>query len=141
MYRTSPILATLAAITYINWFIFAGISSHFGGEALDVLPSKDGFIVTSHGHKTPVTESVWLFCLIYPYCTLMLSPAAFFLLGARLKPLGSLVPAGRWLIVAFFCLWSIGWYSGITKSFIRSLQDYRHLKSLNPTSQQTAPEH
>ncbi len=78
-FRASPVLSVLALITFINRFMFFGISAHFGGDALGILPSTDGFVVTNHGHKTVVTESVWLFSLIYPYCTLMLTPAIMLL--------------------------------------------------------------
>ena len=137
-YRAAPLFTALAAIAFINWFVFAGISTHFGGDSLGMLPSKDGFVVTSHGHRTPVVESVWVFSLLYPYGTLMLTPAIFFLYGAHQKILGNTTRAMRWCAVIFICIWVAFWYSSITASFIKSLRDYRSYRSPNPALESTA---
>ncbi len=139
MFRTSPVLSVLALIAFINWFVFSGISAHFGGEAIGIVPSFEGFVVTSHGSKTGVTESVWLFSLIYPYCTLMLTPAVFFLYGSRFKFLRSAPALVRWLVRAFLCVWVIGWYGFITEAFVRSVNDYQSLRHRNHSVQPTAP--
>src|SRR5205809_1588579 len=61
LFRRAPVLTTLALIAFVNWCVFFGVSMHFGGYALGIRPSTDGFVVKSHGHKTAVTEKVWLF--------------------------------------------------------------------------------
>jgi len=128
----------LAVAAFINWFVFFGVSFHFGGDAMGTLPSRDGFVLKSHGKRTAVTESVWQFSLVYPYCTLMLTPAIFFLFGARQGALSSVKPAKRWFIVIFLSLWALGWYTSITNSFIKSVKDYRSLKlrATQPTAEQ-----
>ena len=127
-FKRAPIAASLALIALINWFVFFGISAHIGGDALGVRPSADGFVVNSHGNRTVVTEQVWLFSLIYPYCTLMLSPAAMLLIAVRQKALQKVATPKKWLIIGFIGLWALGWYGSITKSFALSLSDYKNFK-------------
>ena len=122
-------LSVLALAALVNWFVFFGMSVHFGGDAIGVLPSIDGFVVTSHGRKTGVSESVWLFSLIYPYCTLMLGPAILLLFGARHKILHSAAPQKRWLLIVFLCIWAAIWYGAITKDFVSSINDYKSFKT------------
>src|SRR5437660_9499316 len=67
--KTRPILGTLGILTFLNWFVFFGVGMYLHGDALGTLPSRDGFVLSSHGHHTPVSESVWLFSLIYSRAT------------------------------------------------------------------------
>src|SRR5262249_25118256 len=109
-FSRAPVATSLAVIVFINWFVFFGISMHFGGDAIGIRPSTDGFVVKSHGNKTSVTEGVWLFSLIYPYCTLMLSPAAVFFFAVRQRALRNVATPMKWLIIGFLCLWGVGWF-------------------------------
>jgi len=136
-FSRAPIVTSLALIAFINWFVFFGVSMYVGGDAIGIKPSTDGFVVKSHGNRTPVTERVWLFSLVYPYCTLMLSPAIIFLFAARQKVLRKVATPMRWLIIGFVCLWAYMWCGSITKSFMRSLSDYMYVKHPNHTLQPT----
>src|SRR5262249_15947822 len=107
---------------------FFGVSMHFGGDAIGVRPSTDGFVVKSHGNRTVVTEQVWLFCLLYPYSTLMLTPAAFFLFAVRQRVLRNAAPFSRFLMSGFVCFWGFGWFGSITSAFTRSWSDYQNFK-------------
>jgi hypothetical protein len=135
-FKSAPIATSLALIAFINWFVFVGISMHVGGDAIGVKPSADGFVVKSHGNRTKVTEQVWLFSLIYPYCTLMLSPAVVFLFAVRQKAPQKVATPMKWLVIGFIGLWAFGWYGSITKSFMRSLSDYKSFKHANQGLQQ-----
>lgn len=139
-YSRAPVVTTLALIAFVNWLVFFGLSMHFGGDAIGIRPSIDGFVVKSHGNKTSVTEAVWLFSLIYPYCTLMLSPAVALLFAVRQKALRKVETPTKWLVIGFVCLWVFGWYGSITKSFMRSMSDYIHLKPPNALQHLTSAE-
>jgi hypothetical protein len=137
--KASPIIGTLLIIAFVNWFVFFGISMYLGGDALGILPSKDGFVVTSHGRHTAVSESAWVFSLFYSSATLLLSPLIGFLFVAlqtrrRLR-------TTRWplkLFAGLFCLvWTVGWYWSIGSSFFRSREDWQKLKHKPPASQTT----
>jgi hypothetical protein len=135
-FQRAPIATTLVIIAFINWFVFFGISMHFGGDAIGIKPSTDGFVVKSHGRKTVVSERVWLFSLVYPYCTLMLSPAVVLLFVVRQKAHQKVKSPMRWVVIGFVCLWAFGWYGSISESFMRSWSDYRNLKHSRSPPQQ-----
>lgn len=128
--KASPILGTLALLAFVNWFVFFGVTMYLGGEALDTLPSKDGFVVTSHGHHKAVSESVWLFSLFYSSATLLISPLIMFLFAARHA--GGKLKDIPWplklLICGFLLFWCVGWYSSIGSSLCRSVKDWQMLK-------------
>jgi len=131
----SPILGSLLIITFLNWFLFVGISLHLGGDAVGVLPSADGFMVKSHGHHTAVSESAWVFSLYYSTATLLLSPLVVLIFAARQMG-GRLLKTGKWplklFIGAFLLVWVVGWYSSIGSAFLRSLEDWQKLKHPTP---------
>jgi hypothetical protein len=123
------IVPALCAIAWINWFLFCGISSYLGGDALHTLPSKDGFVLTSHGRPTPVSEPVWVCNLIYTGVTLLLTPLVFLAAFAS----GSLrFRAGRgdskgplpW----FVAIWLIAWEWSIGTDVYRAAADWRQLR-------------
>jgi hypothetical protein len=131
--KDTPILLSLLLITFVNWFVFAGISMYLGGEAVGILPSTDGFMVTSHGHRTVVSEPVWVFSLFYSTATLLLSPLIvllFFVLQTRGRPAKVKWPM-KLFVGAFLLVWFVGWYSSIGSSFLRSLEDWQKL--MHPT--------
>src|SRR6266850_6237737 len=83
--KDHPIIATLGILAFVNWFMFFGVSMYLHGDALRTLPSRDGFILTSHGNHTPVSESVWLFSLLYSGATLLLTPLMMITVGVCLQ--------------------------------------------------------
>ncbi len=136
--RKVPRLFTaLVILAVINWFVFFGVSMHLGGDSMGVVPSVDGFVLESHGHKTLVTEKVWISSLIYSSATLALTPLAFFTAAAfqgafKKEKFRNVPPWKRWLVILFACVWTLGWYGGITKSFLRSFRDFEGLKHVMP---------
>ncbi len=138
LFKNSPIWGTLASIAFINWFVFAGISIHLGGDAIGTLPSQDGFILTSHGRHTAVSESTWGFSLYYSTATLLLTPAIIALAIGRFWWVHRKeVDAGwfkvAWLkklaVILFVTVWCIGWYGSIGHSFLKSRADWIYLKA------------
>lgn len=128
--KKSPILNTLFLASSLNWLLFFGISIYFGGDALGTLPSRDGFVLTSHGHHTAVSEAVWQFSLVYSGARLLLTPLIGLSFGAwqfsnQLKAAHRIK---KWMICAFILVWVLGWYSSIGRSIYRSVNDWRALK-------------
>jgi hypothetical protein len=123
------IVPALCAIAWINWFLFCGISGYLGGDALHTLPSKDGFVLTSHGRPTPVSEPVWVCNLFYTGATLLLTPLVF--LGAiasgslrsRAERAGS-----KWPLLWFFAIWLFVWEWSIGTDVYRAAADWRQLR-------------
>ena len=134
-FKKSPILTTLALLSLVNWFVFFGVSLYSGGDAVGVLPSRDGFVVTSHGHHTAVSESAWAFSLYYSTATRLLTPLIWLLYAARMH--GSKFKTAKWptkiFISIFLVVWVVGWYSSIGRSFYRSREDWLKLKHPTPT--------
>jgi hypothetical protein len=125
--KTSPVLGTLFLISFLNWFVFFGVSMYFGGDALGTLPSKDGFVVTSHGHHKVVSPSVWQFSLFYSGATLLGTPLIWLAFAAR-QFAGRAKQVKRWkalLICAFIVVWVVGWNSSIGSSIRRSIEDWK----------------
>ena len=92
------------ALVVLNWLLFMGMSVHFGGFAVGMRPSVDGFVLENDGRRTPVSPSVWRLSLIYGGVTLMLSPpiAIVLIRTAHQAPLGGRpgVEMGRRLYVS-----------------------------------------
>lgn len=134
--KASPLLDVLAFALFLNWFVFFGISMYIGGDSLGTLPSRDGFIVTSHGHHKAVAESVWLFSLCYSGTTLLLTPLVWLSLAARQS--GGQLRQARWktrlLVCGFILVWVVGWYSSTINSIRRSVEDWQTLKRPNHMS-------
>ena len=134
--RTSPVLGTLLLISFLNWFVFFGISMYFGGDALGTLPSRDGFVVTSHGHHKAVSESVWRFSLFYSGTTLLVTPLIWLIFAAR-QFAGQVKQASRWkvlLVGGFILVWVVGWYSSIGSSMRRSIVDWKQYQRPKPAA-------
>jgi hypothetical protein len=128
--KVSPVLGTLLAISMLNWLVFFGVSIHQGGVALGTLPTRDGFIVTSHGRHTVVSESTWKFSLYYSGATLLLTPSIW-ILFATLQFRRRVNKSNRimaLLIGGFVLFWAVGWYSGIGHSLLRSIDDFNTYK-------------
>lgn len=128
--KKSPVLGTLTLLSFINWFVFAGVSLYLGGDAVGTIPPRDGFILTSHGRHTAVSESLWVFSLFYGASTLLLTPAIWLLFAVR--TLGGKFKAARRpmkiFIFIFLLVWCVGWFSGIGRSMCRSIHDWQELK-------------
>ena len=129
-FKKSPIIGTLALLSFINWFVFAGISIYLGGDAMGTIPSKDGFILASHGHHTTVSESVWVFSLFYSGSTLLLTPLIWLSFAAR--TMGGKFKTARKpmkiFLSVFLLVWCVGWFSSIGRSMYHSIQDWQQLK-------------
>jgi hypothetical protein len=139
--RQSPILGTLFVVSFLNWLLFFTISMYLHGDALGTYPSRDGFVVKSHGHFTPVSEPVWVFSIFYSGATVMLTPAIWIASAARMFS-GQLRHAkliARFGIPVFIVVWCLGWYSSIGSSFRRSVEDWQRLTRPNQAMQRTAP--
>jgi hypothetical protein len=134
------ILYRLATVTVLNWFLYFGISYCLGGQALDTLPSKDGFVLKSHGpHSTPVSEPAWVFSLIYGSATLLLTPLAFLLIAA----IGGfeqfrLDASGKRIMGCVIAIWLIGSEWSIGSSAWIAARDWLQLRQ---TRAATAPPH
>ena len=138
--KKSPLLGVLGILAFLNGFLFFAACMWIGGDAVGVLPSKDGFIVTSHGHHRPVTEPVWTFSLFYSSATLLLTPAIMFLVATRpsLAASGEVSTRSRsGPSVGFACS---GQWAGTgvwVRRFCRSLYDWRHLRDSAPATERT----
>jgi hypothetical protein len=128
----SPILGSLALLAFVNWFVCMGVHLYMGGDALGILPSSDGFVVKSHGHRAPVSEAAWVFNLFYSAATFLLSPMVVSLFAAK-QARGQWKP-GRWplkiFVSLFIIVWAAGWYSSIGSSFFRSFENWREFKPI-----------
>jgi hypothetical protein len=138
--RQSPILGSLFIVSFLNWFLFFAINMYLHGDALGTYPSRDGFVVKSHGHFTPVSESMWVFSLFYSGTTVMVTPAiwiasAAYMFSAQLRHTKLIARLG---IPVFIVVWCLGWYSSVGSSFRRSVEDWQRLKRPNQALQRTA---
>src|SRR5258705_165406 len=128
--KEAPILGILFILSFVNWFLFAAINIYLGGDALGTLPSRDGFVVTSHGHHKAVSESAWIFSLFYSGATVLLTPLIW--LSFAVRHFGRHLKRARWhtrlLIFGFIFVWCVGWYSSIGSSMRRSIDDWQKLK-------------
>src|SRR3954469_12177678 len=138
--RQSPVPGTLFIASFLNWFLFFAISMYLHGNALGTFPSKDGFVVKSHGHFTPVSESVWVSSLFYSGATVMVTPAICISSAARMFSglLRHTKLIARFGIPVFMVVWCLGWYSSVGSSFRRSLEDRQRLKRPNQAMERTA---
>ena len=104
------------------------ISLKVGGDSIGVLPSQSGFIVTSHGHQTEVSEGLWLFSLIYPALSLLAFYSIGLLVAVKPKLLGKVPDKHRWKIrLATFCWWLLATVS-LINNVVKSLTDWLSLK-------------
>jgi hypothetical protein len=128
--KASPKFGLLGLLAFLNWFLCAGINMYFGGDALDTLPSRDGFALISHGHYTAVSESVWLFSLIYSGASLLLTPIIVlsvvgWMSRDKLKKAKSPL---KWIISGFIFAWLVLWESHMGGSIYRSINNWSHCK-------------
>ena len=124
-FRQTPIRMILTVITVVNWFIFFAVSIIIGGDAIGTTPSQQGFVVTSHGDETLVTEGVWLFSLYYPLMTLAITPLVFLCLVASELPL--LKKRTRYFTLIFLIIWATGWYYALIRDSNHSILDYLNM--------------
>jgi hypothetical protein len=126
-----PILAILFFTVFINWFVFFGLSMHWGGDAIGISPSKEGFVLKDHGRRTPVSESVWVFSLYYDTATLLGSPAI--IIPIALWQLREKRKTAKWpmqlFVGLFLVVWITGWFGGIGSDFLRSYADWQKVKN------------
>jgi hypothetical protein len=139
--KDSPIVGGLVIIVAVNWFLFFGISMYLGGDAVGTFPSKDGFIVISHGRHTVVSEQAWVFSLFYSAATLLLSPLVVLLFGAlqTRRQTGNMKWPVKLFVGVFLLVWFVGWYSSIGGSVLRSRKDWQKLKHSTPALQPSRP--
>ena len=128
LFQRAPVRTTLAAVAFVNWFLFFAVTISLGGDAIGTTPSTQGFVVKKGARITRVSERVWVFSLVYPLATLCLTPVAWMLLGAtqfhRLKGRGE-----RIAVVMFVLIWCTGWYYAMARDGGRSIQDYCSMKA------------
>lgn len=140
-FRKAPILTGLFLLSFLNWFVFFAVSMWLHGDALGTLPSRDGFIVTSHGRHAAVSEGAWLFSLYYSAATLLVTPAVWLIFGVRsfwMQRPGQKVKWSMKIFLALFLIvWFVGWYSSIGSSFLRSHADWQKMK--RPAAKQSQP--
>ena len=132
----SPILRFLFILSVLNWFMFFCTSLYFHGDALNILPSIDGFVVTSHGHRSPVSESVWVFSLFYSGITILITPAIWIAVGWRLfgnQPRNR-KRLRRLFVYGFIGLWCLFWYSSIGNSMRLSIESWQQLRQTHDRS-------
>jgi hypothetical protein len=125
-WRKHPIAGGCALLTILNWLLFFGMSMYLGGFALGTRPSVDGFVLVNKGrHSPPVSESVWLFCLIYGGLTLaLLPPLAMFFISVQCKERWTDDPRLKWAIFCGALLFLIAWESGVGSSLCESIRDW-----------------
>jgi len=128
--RWQRVTVALWGIAWINWFLFFAIGGCLGGDALNTLPSRDGFALNSHGHLTPVSETVWVGSLFYGGATILLTPFVVLLgviTGGLLRFRGersNVNSAPFWV----FAIFVIGWEWSNGTSAYRSATDWLHLR-------------
>jgi hypothetical protein len=84
LWAKAPRRFTLVACLIGNLAVCIGASVFIGGMSLGTTPSSQGYVVTDHGHYTPVTHRVWLFMLFYPSATLLITTIGIALVIATL---------------------------------------------------------
>jgi hypothetical protein len=133
-FKGSPVLGALAAIAFINWFVFFGVSMYLGGDAVGILPSKEGFVLKEHGRRIAVSEPVWVFSLYYSTASLLGTPAIIIPIGLLQlnKQKKNARPLAKILVGVFVSLWVVMWFSSIGSSFYRSYSDWQKLKQHEP---------
>lgn len=132
LFRDAPVRTILTVIAGVNWFVFFNLTIYLGGDAIGTTPSQQGFIVTTHGRETAVTEGVWLFSLYYPLATLTLSPFVVFLLAlSQLFRLKSLRGYFFWIFVfwIFVLTFATGWYYTVIRDASHSILDYLNMNA------------
>lgn len=134
--KDMPIHGTLAILSWFNWFVYMAFSLYWGGDAIGILPSQDGFILKSHGHHTTVSETVWVISLFYGAATLLGTPAiwiSFFVRGfLKHRKEDAWRRSGAWYkkagIGLFITVWCLGWFGGVGGNVIKSYKDWKNLK-------------
>jgi hypothetical protein len=129
-WRRHPVAGWLGAAAMINFLVFFGISSAMGGDALGILPSRDGFVLKSHGQKTAVSQGAWVCNLFYCGGTLLLTPLIVFgalALSGWFRSRGERT-SHRWIVCCFLAIWMIAWEWGIGSALYRSTRDWFELR-------------
>jgi hypothetical protein len=130
-FKGKPVLGALVLIAFVNWFVFFGIDMYLGGDAVGILPSKEGFVLKDHGRRTPVSKSVWVFSLYYDTATLLGSPAI--IIPIVLWQLREKRKTTKWpmqlFVGLFLVVWITGWFGGIGSDFLRSCADWQKVKN------------
>jgi hypothetical protein len=125
--KRAPIRSAILFIFLLNWAVSDGLISYLHGDPLGTLPSRDGFVVASHGHHTPVSPSVWFSSLIYIGCTSLTIPALCVIVVAWF--FGSEMKKARWplrlIAGGLALLWCLGLCFAIGTSFYDSLHDWQ----------------
>lgn len=127
-WQRSPILFILVVVVIVNFVAFAATVTWIGGDSLGTKPSVDGFVLKSHGHRTPVSESVWLFSLIHTYLTMAAMPAVMIAFCARNFWRMLMASKFRWFIVGGTLFFAVLWYRAITISAWASFWDWHGLR-------------
>ena len=121
--RATPVCSVLALMVFINWFICGIVAVFLGGDALDTLPSEEGFVVSSHGVTTEVTESVWVISLTYSYLTIGFTPMLLSMYFMH-NLLRNAAPLVRRSAVALSCFPGIAWLLLISCGALSAFRSY-----------------
>jgi hypothetical protein len=124
LFQRAPVRTILAGIAFVNLCVFFAVSALIGGDASGTSPSQQGFVVTSHGRQTAVTEGVWLFSLCYEMVTATLSPLVFFLLIVAATQPYRWKGGRRYLFLILAFVWAALWYYGVIRNGSHSILDY-----------------
>lgn len=127
--KAHPILGIIGIVVFLNWFVSAFLNAILGGDALGTFPSKDGFMLNSHGHHTSVSEPLWLFSLYYAGATVTLTPIILLIVASRLFARGIQEEHIRTkcLLCTFIVLFLLTWETSIFRSIYQSWEDWSHL--------------
>jgi hypothetical protein len=136
-----PIHGVLLIASWFNWFVFAAFSIYWGGDAIGILPSQDGFVLKSHGHHTTVSETVWVISLFYGAATLLGTPAIWISFFARgfLKYRPKVAWYAKLGIGLFLTIWCLGWFGGVGGDALKSYKDWKNLTHPPAMRQSTQP--
>ena len=122
-FRATPVMATVAALAVINWFICGLVAMFIGGDSLGTFPSEAGFVVSSHGIDTRVNEVTWIFSLVYSYLTIGFTPLVISTFCVY-HLLWRVPPLGRCIALSFFCLPAIAWLYLVSRDTLHSIHAY-----------------
>jgi hypothetical protein len=73
---TRRFLRAINTVATVNFFAFFGIALLIGGDALNGHSDHGHFYLSSHGHETEVSESVFLYSKIHLISVFITIPAA-----------------------------------------------------------------
>jgi len=74
-------MKSISIVAILNFFVFVGIASYIGGDALNGRIEDGHFFLASHGVYTEVSESVFTYSKIHAISMLVTHAVFFFSAG------------------------------------------------------------